>query len=285
MAAPHVAGAFALMRQLKPSASVSSVLNALNCGTGRQISRAGINRPRINVLAAGNELLTPDPVESFSFTAPGAVGWTKLLRPWSVSGGKFKSLDIKKWALASHPYCSSSFSVVARMLRYDPSPANQRWDYGIIVASSVMPFASDLLVSGYAFYVNKGAGAGNVVVRRLENYNLFDDLGASTQLCSGNKPTALKVFHTLRVDVTSPGFKFYVDGTLICSFIDFSFPPAAVLLAAHGPATGTGHHLLVDKVDIAPIITSSMSGPEASTPDFGPRLRLSATSAGAAVLQ
>lgn len=58
MAAPHVAGAFAIMKQGKPGASVSGILAALSC-TGRPVARAGIVRPRIDVRNALAVLRSP----------------------------------------------------------------------------------------------------------------------------------------------------------------------------------------------------------------------------------
>jgi subtilisin len=53
MAAPHVAGAFALLRQAKPSASVSEILAALQkTGVPIRDPRNGITKPRIDVQAA-----------------------------------------------------------------------------------------------------------------------------------------------------------------------------------------------------------------------------------------
>lgn len=48
MAAPHVAGAFALLKEYKPNASVAQLQRALEC-TGKPISRAGISKPRIDI--------------------------------------------------------------------------------------------------------------------------------------------------------------------------------------------------------------------------------------------
>lgn len=51
MATPHVAGTWALLKHAFPSASVGDVLKALKC-TGKKVSRAGINKPRISVYRA-----------------------------------------------------------------------------------------------------------------------------------------------------------------------------------------------------------------------------------------
>ncbi len=53
MAAPHVAGAYAILRQKAPNASVSQILTALsNTGTPITDTRNGLIKPRINVNAA-----------------------------------------------------------------------------------------------------------------------------------------------------------------------------------------------------------------------------------------
>jgi subtilisin len=81
MAAPHVAGAFALLRQAEPSASVGEILSALQ-STGVPITdtRNNITKPRINVQAALNALrgctgtwaLVPG--GGFTPSAPAATG-------------------------------------------------------------------------------------------------------------------------------------------------------------------------------------------------------------------
>ena len=60
MATPHVAGAWAILKQAKSTASVSEILEALAC-TGVPVSRAGTTKPRIDVLAALNVLRSPAP--------------------------------------------------------------------------------------------------------------------------------------------------------------------------------------------------------------------------------
>lgn len=50
-ASPHVAGAWALLKSAKPTASNDSILEALRC-TGKPIDAGGVVKPRIDVLAA-----------------------------------------------------------------------------------------------------------------------------------------------------------------------------------------------------------------------------------------
>lgn len=60
MAAPHVAGAFALLKQASPESSVAELLQAVK-QTGRPVrdNRNGIEAPLINIGAAMNALLSP----------------------------------------------------------------------------------------------------------------------------------------------------------------------------------------------------------------------------------
>ena len=67
MAAPHVAGAFALLKQAKPSASIEDILNALEC-TGKPIARGNVPKPRINLVAARDFLVAGKPC-SFDIVA------------------------------------------------------------------------------------------------------------------------------------------------------------------------------------------------------------------------
>ena len=55
MATPHIAGAFAVFRQLKPDATVALIETAME-STGINLTRSGISKPRINMLAAARAL-------------------------------------------------------------------------------------------------------------------------------------------------------------------------------------------------------------------------------------
>ncbi|MBF0517650.1 MAG: S8 family serine peptidase, partial [Nitrospirae bacterium] len=59
MATPHVAGAWSVLKQAKPSASITDIFNALtNTGVSVTDSRNGITKPRIQVNAALNSLMS-----------------------------------------------------------------------------------------------------------------------------------------------------------------------------------------------------------------------------------
>jgi len=104
MAAPHVAGAWALMKSKRPSASVTEILNAL-IATGTPITDpgSGLVLPRINVGAALATLPSPcdfaiNPVSvgaqggivTVAITAPANCPWTATsLSPFvTIAGGQ-----------------------------------------------------------------------------------------------------------------------------------------------------------------------------------------------------
>jgi subtilisin len=93
MATPHVAGAWALMKQRKPSASVTEILSALSA-TGVQIAipGAGYSKPRINVNTAINavrvDFIAMDaPVANTTAKGPfTATGWALNMSALSGTG-------------------------------------------------------------------------------------------------------------------------------------------------------------------------------------------------------
>ena len=70
MAAPHVAGAWAILKQRVPNATVTQVLNALSSsGVSIRDTRNNITKPRINVAAALNAIVATR--QPFDFDADG----------------------------------------------------------------------------------------------------------------------------------------------------------------------------------------------------------------------
>ena len=79
MAAPHVAGAWAILKQRKPDATVTQVLNALtSSGQSIRDTRNGISTPRINVAAALTAIVARR--SSFDFDGDGKAD-VSVFRP------------------------------------------------------------------------------------------------------------------------------------------------------------------------------------------------------------
>lgn len=90
MAAPHVAGAWAVHKQHSPGASVSQILNTLE-STGVPItdSRNGIVKPRIEFHLSPVQTATPTPTPS---STPGSGSCSNIMRD-----GSFESDPLLDW--------------------------------------------------------------------------------------------------------------------------------------------------------------------------------------------
>lgn len=145
MAAPHVAGAWALLKQQNPSASVASLLSALQ-STGLPVAdtrvAGGVTKPRIKIADAAALLaLPPDTVIN-----SGPPARTKKTRatfgfssPESDLIGFQCRLDAKAWANCSSPKTYTSLSKKRHTFQVkavgsagvatdsDPTPAIRRW--------------------------------------------------------------------------------------------------------------------------------------------------------------
>jgi subtilisin len=99
MATPHVAGAWAVMKQQNPSASVSQIQQTLQ-NTGVSITDAdnGIARKRISLTAAVNALPTgPNPVPTISTLSPSVIANGSTAFTLTVNGSNFVEGAKVRW--------------------------------------------------------------------------------------------------------------------------------------------------------------------------------------------
>jgi hypothetical protein len=103
MAAPHVAGAWAIMRQALPSASVTTLLNAFQ-STGlpitdnRPVFGGGVTAPRISIFAALSSLVTvTNPAPSLTSVSPSGVQAGIQNQTISLTGSGFNLLSVASW--------------------------------------------------------------------------------------------------------------------------------------------------------------------------------------------
>ena len=106
MAAPHVAGAWALMRQAAPGTSVTAILNAFR-QTGLPVADTRIlgkvTVPRIRILRAmGTFVAITNPAPSVSSVSPARVhaGTGATL---TITGSGFNSFSVMQWNGAARP--------------------------------------------------------------------------------------------------------------------------------------------------------------------------------------
>lgn len=267
MATPHVAGAWALMADVKEGAGVSEILSALNC-TGVQLARGGLFRPRINLLAARNELLAANPTRNFPFTnVNDGTFFSKFINSWTVTGGTFRGTFTGSniWTLAAHKYCSPAFRVSARMRK--PVAAEQIG--GVALFSNIVSSGGNVVVSGYIFHFDPT----DVRIRRFNNVSLtgFGVIGNSfNDVCVTAKSNSAASYHTIRVDAIRGSYAFYADGTLICTLSDKLYPPAWVGIISSRPTSSTtGHSIWVDTLTITPLSTAGASALVASSDSSG----------------
>jgi hypothetical protein len=138
MAAPHVAGAWAVLKQAKPAAGVAEVLNALK-STGKAVTdtRNGITKPRIQVntalaalIGGGGGVGTPilispsgtisDTTPTYTWTGSSAATWYRLY----VQGPSGVVID--HWYTAAETNCSSDTSCAVTPTTALAS-GNHRW--------------------------------------------------------------------------------------------------------------------------------------------------------------
>jgi subtilisin family serine protease len=90
MAAPHVAGAWAVLKQRKPTATVDELLGALRT-TGAPVTDgrpgSGVSFPRIRVKAALDALPTSDPLMMIDVPVGGTMAEPFRLAGWAIDRG------------------------------------------------------------------------------------------------------------------------------------------------------------------------------------------------------
>lgn len=99
MAAPHVTGAFALLREADPTATVLDILTAL-AATGAPITDPdnGLTRPRIDLDDAANALTSPPPVPNAPTGAVlSAPTLTGLTLDWTDNSADESGFRIYRW--------------------------------------------------------------------------------------------------------------------------------------------------------------------------------------------
>jgi subtilisin family serine protease len=108
MAAPHVAGAWALIRQAAPGASVSAVLAALR-STGRPITdtrwwSAGTTAPRISILEAlGTLVPVANPVPVLTSFSPARLRAGITPATLTLNGSNFNAFSVVLWNGSPRP--------------------------------------------------------------------------------------------------------------------------------------------------------------------------------------
>lgn len=107
MAAPHVAGSWAVLRQAVPTASVTAILNAFR-QTGLPVAdtrfSGTITTPRVRILRAlGTFVPITNPVPAVSAVSPARVRVGSGANTLTVSGTGFNTFSVMQWNGAPRP--------------------------------------------------------------------------------------------------------------------------------------------------------------------------------------
>lgn len=255
MATPHVAGAWALLKQSKPTATVSEILRALAC-TGKDVKRANITKPRINVLAANKVLKRPRNQQSWNFNTQAQVDdWEHELGRWVLRSGTM-SVDGSGptvWLAATSPFCSSSLSVTARVRRIDID-SSFNWNSGIFLFSKI---DADTNMTGLWFAYNKIYG-GQAVIWRVIGLNGGTNTGGSEVLLCKKDGVSIRVggFNNLKIVSRNGSHQFSINGTIVCSVTDRTFETGNVAMMMANPGNNRGHRFDVDSVAVQQLSTA-----------------------------
>lgn len=255
MATPHVAGAWALLKQSKPTATVSEILRALAC-TGKDVKRDNITKPRIDVLAANKVLKRPRNQQSWNFGTQAQVDdWEHELGRWVLRSGTMSvnGSGPTIWLAATSPFCSSSLSVTSRVRRIDDD-SSFNWNSGLFLFSKI---DAETNMSGMWFAYNK-SGGGQAVIWRVIGLNGRDNTGGNNSLLCVRDGINVRVggFNNLKVVSRNGTHQFSINGTVVCSATDRTFETGNVAMVMANPGSSREHRYDVDSVSVQQLSTS-----------------------------
>ncbi|MCH7663274.1 MAG: S8 family serine peptidase [Chloroflexi bacterium] len=209
MASPHVAGAWAVMREKCPSASIAEILAAFNT-TGVPITHNSITKPRIQLDAALEQCISAAPTNvaasDGSSTSFVQVSWDSVTDAssyeiWSStiddSGTAVKVGDVASspfddsatvplisyyyWVKACNVNVCSDFSIGDDGWRADSIPAAPT---GVSATDGVYPdkvvvdWDSDIVATSYEVWRDTDAGGATMVPVGSPTSNSYDDTSA-----------------------------------------------------------------------------------------------------------
>jgi subtilisin family serine protease len=278
MAAPHVAGAFAV---LEPTGTIDDILAALQC-SGKPIDKRNVaGTPevtpvlaRIDLLGAFNHLKKPLNVfRTWGFgTLDDAKDWRAFRGNWTTSGGFYVQSPVATgWVATSVANCNSKLQVIARIRRVDPSPGPAYYNSGIYIKSQLDHGAET--VSGYQFNFNSvpyclinpppnpcppaEVKRGQANVWKVTQQNLDTGAGvAFSLLCVKNIEVTANGFNVIKVISNGASHTYYLNNKLVCTINDAAFATGAITVAAFNPTPATGHSLAVDLVQVKSLDTA-----------------------------
>ncbi|MEJ8574471.1 S8 family peptidase [Microbaculum marinum] len=273
MATPHVAGAWALMKHSKPKAKVHEVLRALAC-TGKEVERAGITKPRIDVFKAYRVLRRSKNRQTWTFKNNRQVkDWEDELGNWRRRGNNLyvHGGGDNVWLAATSPFCASGIRVVAKVKRIDKDTATN-WNSGLFLYSRI---DDDKNMSGLWFAYNKyddrgRRKRGQAVIWRVAGHNGITDSGGDNDLLCLTDNVRINEQRYNKLKVVSKGgvHRFILNNREVCSAADATFKTGDVAMVMASPGNDRSHKYFVNYVQATQLKAADIavaSGP-ATTP-------------------
>ena len=273
MATPHVAGAFALLRQAKPTATIDEIVEALRC-SGKPVDRVqdkdGIvelvpYRRRIDLLGAFYTIRNvPNYLRTWSFSsAAEGLDWAALHGKWAVQSGNYVPTPPRRDGVAAQAEtCHTNVRVIARVQRQET--ANSGYLETGVVVRAQSSFTEDY-TSGYAaVYVScrtnstghcdeDGTGPlGLALFYRINQQKASQGFPARFTLCRKGVAVNVGGYNTVKVVSNGATHSYYLNGNLVCTANDNTYDNGNVLLFG-GPANLATKGLKFDSVSIQAI--------------------------------
>jgi subtilisin family serine protease len=275
MAAPHVAGALGLLRDVKPRANVDEMIEALTCSgkivdqrfvTGGPPTEQEPQRPRIDMLGAYNHLKKPPNIERiWKFnSADDLDDWSPMFGTWKRNGGTYAPTPAGTWLSTYTANCNTKLEVTAKLRRTD-NGSFLGFNSGIIIKTTAN-FDNET-VSGYWFSYNYCRNAdngdcggdparppGQAQVWRLDNFDVATGNGlGSVRLCRKAVAVSVGGFNTIRVVSDGRSHSYFLNNNLVCKVNDATYATGGVMLGAFLPNPVAGHSVAYDTVTIKAI--------------------------------
>ena len=235
MAAPHVAGAWALLKQRHPKATVNQILDALVC-TGVEVSREGLVKPRIDVLAADRWLSRPVRERVWNFrTDRQAEQWVGGLSLWRRQDNMLHAYQVRGlYNFAHAAFCAGDQTVTASMR------LNERTEFsgataGLILRATARGWFN---VTGIVFAYDHtpqwegspprplpGGKAGIYAFLDADMRFPYSEPETVVPLCFNDAAGSIRRhdFNTLRVISTGGEHRFLINGVEVCRAEGFDF--------------------------------------------------------------
>ena len=272
MAAPHVAGGFAMLKSHDSSARVTEIERALAC-TGIPVTRGDQPHPRISMTRARNFLDNPHVTRGWGFgNEPQVMAWREVLGLRDRAGNtlRLRPDQDSPWSIAQSPFCVNDVVVTAQLIRTDPDP-DYGWNTGMML-SSVMD--DDGKISGLFFGFNTVGGTTTASIYEVAGTDgTIQDGPGTTMLCEEDFPAIdMDVPHVIEAVKQRNNLRMRLNGQVVCTATttpEFRNGHVAVAMASPTGADAAGHRTRLIRAVARPLIQRD---PELTMTATGPSM-------------